>query len=220
MLENLQRGDQLAAGELRAAAFVGQGRQRTDDVPVAHVGAEVAFHSPDRHHRFGVDRVAGVDLVQSGRVLCQLALAVAHPQRRNRALQVLPHRADEFGLAAVGFDHCRVGGNPAECLVKSTGADTAGQRVLAEAIAPGLEAFSGLCRDRRCRCLRSRFRERDGGRLLSFRGGVSGGVGAGGQDSDGDQRQGRHDSTATNHFIRESVPHCTPRKTFSGRGSP
>ncbi|MNN36442.1 hypothetical protein D3C81_1503400 [compost metagenome] len=78
MFENLQGGNQLAATELRAPALIRQGGQGADDVLVAHMAAEVAFHAPDCHHGFRVHCVAGVDLSQDVGVLCQLVLSIAH----------------------------------------------------------------------------------------------------------------------------------------------
>ncbi|MCY1442602.1 hypothetical protein D9M71_589770 [compost metagenome] len=143
MLDDLQRGDQLVLGELRAAAFIGQGGQRADDRLVALELAEVAFHAPHRDQHLAVDAIALLDAGQQFGVLLQQLLAVTHTQGRQGAFEVLPHRAGELRLAAVGLDHVHVGGDAEEGAVEGVRRNTGLQGLLAEA---GLPLREGLQR--------------------------------------------------------------------------
>ncbi|MNZ84251.1 hypothetical protein D3C78_1029990 [compost metagenome] len=79
MLEDRERGEQLVVGELRAATFVGEGRQRADHAHVAGIGAEVALHAPDGDQGVALHAVALLDAVQGVGMLGEQALAIAHP---------------------------------------------------------------------------------------------------------------------------------------------
>ena len=61
LLQDLQRGEELAAKIALPAAEAGQRGQRGDQRALAEVAPVVALHTPHRHHGFGVDTVARLD---------------------------------------------------------------------------------------------------------------------------------------------------------------
>jgi len=146
VLEDLQRRDQLALGKGGAAPFVGEGGQRADHRLVAHDLAETALKAPDGDQGFAIDAVACLDAVQGCGVLVQQALSAADPLGRNRAFQILPDRARELRLAAIGFDHRRIGLHPGEGAVEGGGGNTRCQGFCTELLAPLAEAeMRGFC---------------------------------------------------------------------------
>ncbi|MNN18591.1 hypothetical protein D3C81_1318030 [compost metagenome] len=98
--------------------------------------AKVALHAPDRDQDLTVYTIALFEAGQQFGILLEQFLAVSHSQRRQRSLQVFPHRAGEFGLAAVCLDHIHVRRHANERAVEGVCRDTGLQRLLAEAGLP------------------------------------------------------------------------------------
>lgn len=109
LLEDLQGGEQLVVGELRAAPFMRQGGQRADHAQAAGIAAEIAFHAPDGDHEASVDAIALFDGAQDIGMFGEQALAGEDPARRQCIVEVFPDRPAELRLAAVGADHRRIG---------------------------------------------------------------------------------------------------------------
>ena len=133
-----------ACGEAWAPAFVGQGRQGVDHRLAALELTEVTLHAPHRDQCLAIDAVALLDALQDVGVLADQRLAFAHTQWRQGAVEVFPHRAGKFRLAAVGADHAGVQADIGEGAVEQVGADTGGQRILAETRLPFGEGLGRL----------------------------------------------------------------------------
>ena len=65
VLQDIQCGQQLVVRKAGAAAFMGQGGQRANHLPAAHVLTVVALQSPDSGQDVAVDTVALLDGIQS-----------------------------------------------------------------------------------------------------------------------------------------------------------
>jgi len=107
VLEDSQRGEQLAARPLLAPAFEAQCRQRIDGGDVAVVAAVVALDAPDCDHDAGRHAVARRRSVGFAAKLQQLALALRDALGRHRAVEIVPDRAGELGLGTIQFDDSR-----------------------------------------------------------------------------------------------------------------
>ena len=81
-----QRREQLFGEEGRAAAVIGQRRQRVEDVHRAGIGAEAGLHAPDGDDDLLLDAVALLDVVEQRGVLLDDLLALGHEGRRRAAL--------------------------------------------------------------------------------------------------------------------------------------
>ena len=107
-VDDLQRGDGFVREHLRAAAVIGQRDQRAQRRQVAHVGAEIAFQSPERgdHSRrhaiflFGARERRGMSL--------DPGLALLHPVDRGHAAGELGEHLPEHALAAIAVDDALV----------------------------------------------------------------------------------------------------------------
>jgi hypothetical protein len=119
-LQDLQRGDELCAGELGAPLVgIGQGRQRADDVAhhlvVLQDLAIVRFHRPDGEQDVAVDAVTALDAVEPRLVLARHLAADCHRVLMHAIVEIVPDRGREFGLEAGLLDHFRVWlGDPPE----------------------------------------------------------------------------------------------------------
>ncbi len=96
-LQDLQRGDQLRAGEFGAALVgIGERRQRAHDIAHHVVALEdlavVRFHRPDGEQDVAVDAVARFDLVQPGLVFARHGAADRDRLVMHAVVEIVPDR--------------------------------------------------------------------------------------------------------------------------------
>ena len=113
-LQDAQRGDQLLLGEAAAAALVGERGEALDHRDRAAVAAVVGLHAPDRQHHVAVDAVAALDRGEGRGELLAPCPAGLDAGRRGGAVEILPDRLGELGLAAVEPHHLGVDADAAE----------------------------------------------------------------------------------------------------------
>nr|WP_246148700.1 hypothetical protein [Skermanella pratensis] len=138
-VDDPERLQQLLAPEVGPAAVPGERGQRLDHVVVAHVGAEVALHRPDRDDDLGRHPVVALDAREQAALRGELFAAAGDPGLADGAVEIAPDRADEFRLAAVRGQDFRQDAQPGQVPVHRGGADPRGQRIGPEARQPGLE---------------------------------------------------------------------------------
>ncbi len=112
-LQDLQRRDQLRAGELGALLVgIGERRQRAHHIAhhlvVLEDFAVVRFHRPDGEHDVAVDAVARFDLIEGLLVLPRHGAADLDRVLMHAVIEIVPHRGSEFRLVACLFQHFRV----------------------------------------------------------------------------------------------------------------
>ena len=107
-VDDLQRGDGLVREHLRAAAIIGQRHQRAQRRQIAHVGAEIAFQSPERgdHRRRHAIFLFGAR--ERRRIGLDRGLALLHPVGRGHAAGEFGEHLPEHALAAVAVDDALV----------------------------------------------------------------------------------------------------------------
>ena len=76
MIENVQRGNQLAAEEAGSTAFPPERRQSLDNMEVAHPGAETRFETPDAGDHAGIDRESVAHTRQQRAVLLECGATI------------------------------------------------------------------------------------------------------------------------------------------------
>ena len=96
------------AKRLRAPAIIGQRHQRAQRRQVAHVGAEIAFKSPERgdHRRRHAIFLFGAR--KRRRISLDMRLALLHPVGRGHAAGKLGEHLAEYALAAIAIDDALV----------------------------------------------------------------------------------------------------------------
>ncbi len=162
-VDHLQRRDGLVLEALAAAAVISQGHQRGQHRQVAHVGAEVAFQSPERGNHGGRHAVVLLGAREGRGVGPDPRLPLLHAEGCRHAAGELGKNLPEHALAAVAIDDAllvdEVGLRLADRLLRHA----FGDRALLQL---GQEAFEARAivagrRARRRRCGRTR---RSGGR--------------------------------------------------------
>ncbi len=76
--------------------------------------------------------------------MIEQGLTLAHAHGRHGAVEVFPHRATEFRLAAIGLDHAHVGRDTSKGVIEHLGAHTGVQRQSTELALPLAEGHCGL----------------------------------------------------------------------------
>ena len=140
VLQDLQGGQQLDTPEALASPVIGQCRQGADHAVAADIVAEVAFQAPDGHQYPRVDTVLLLYALQDQVVLRQQDAAATNAARGHCTIEILPHRAGELRLAAVGLEYRRVGRDVREHPIEQGRIDAGGQRFAAQCLAPVGEA--------------------------------------------------------------------------------
>ncbi len=103
-VDDLQRGDGFARETFGAAAVIGQRNQRTQRRQVAHVGAEIAFQSPERGDDGRRHAVLLLGAGKGSRMRLDRGLALLHPIDCGHAPGELGEHLPEYALAAVAVD--------------------------------------------------------------------------------------------------------------------
>ena len=129
-IDDLQGGDGFADEPLGAAAVIGQRHQRAQRRQVAHVGAEIAFQSPERRDHSRRHAIFLLGAREGGRVSLDPGLALLHPVRRGHAAGELGEHLPEHALAAVAVDDALVVDEVRRGLAERALRDARGDRLL------------------------------------------------------------------------------------------
>ncbi|GAB1459348.1 hypothetical protein MASR2M50_11220 [Thauera sp.] len=132
LLQDLQRGEELAAEEGLPAPEAGQRGQRGEQRPAAEVAPVVALHAPHRDHRLGIDAVTTLDLGEHLLPLRQHRAPVGDTLLVHQRGEVVPDRGDEFGLGVEEADHRHVGGERSRVGVEGVAAHPLGRGLAAQ----------------------------------------------------------------------------------------
>ena len=133
--------DHLAAEHRRAAAAIGQGRQRPDHGIVPRHPPVVGFHGPERHDEARLHAIGGGNPLQQRRILLHQLAAVGHPLLAHHLRQVLREGHGEFGLVAILVQHVGHRAQPRQGGGERRLGDALGPRVPPEALQPIVEGI-------------------------------------------------------------------------------
>src|SRR6516165_545729 len=117
MLDDLERHNELLAGEGSLDVVISERRERPDHVHVAGLCAVVRLNTPDGDENGSVDAIALLDAVKEVLVLLEHLLAGGNALIRHHTVDILADRFHIFRLKARSFDHLRVWRHALERLV-------------------------------------------------------------------------------------------------------
>ena len=107
-IDDLQRGDGLAGETLRTPAIIGQRYQRAQRRQGAHIGAEVAFQSPERRDHRRRHAIFLFGTRKRSRVGSDPGLTLLHPVGCGHAAGEFGEHLAEHALTAVAVDDALV----------------------------------------------------------------------------------------------------------------
>ena len=133
-IEDLERREELAAEQRRAALVPGQGRQSGDGRADAGESAEVGLETPDRDDDFGGDAVVRADFLEQRALLHEPFPRARDEPGRQAPRQISLERQHRFCLRAIALDDDRQRFlNGRQCGVDDLGTYPAHQRFLVNA---------------------------------------------------------------------------------------
>ena len=141
MIENVQRGNQLAAEEAGSPAFPPERRQRLDHMEVAHAGAKTRFKSPDADDHARIDRKSVAHASEQRAVLLECGATVGDALVVDQQRAILRPGHGEFGLMPIALQHLLVRLHPSKCTLQRRGRYARASRLGAKAGEETLEAI-------------------------------------------------------------------------------
>ena len=124
LIDNAQRGDQLAAEEGAAPPLIPQGRQRRDDRVIAHYLAEIALDRPQRDDEARLHAKALLHPLQERQVFGHRGAAVGGLLRGDDLFDKAGESHLVLGLLAVELDDTRQVLGFAQRIVDRAGANS------------------------------------------------------------------------------------------------
>jgi hypothetical protein len=140
MIEDVERGHQLAAEEAGAAALPGERRQRLDHMEVAHAGAEARFEAPDAEDDTWIDTKTVLHAAEQRAVLLIGDPAIGDALIGDQQRPVLRPGHGELGLVTVAIQHLLVRLQAGEGAIQRSGRDAGAARISAQASEKALKA--------------------------------------------------------------------------------
>ena len=142
-LHDLERRDQLLAGEARLGVVISERRQRPDHIHVAWLRAVIRLHPPNGDDDGAVDAVALLQHVEQRLVLLELLLAGGDALFGDDAVDIFADRLHVFRLEIRGLDHLGVRRHALEGAVVGLPLYAGGPRHRPESLDPLSEGLRG-----------------------------------------------------------------------------